>query len=52
MNDEAYNDEPAVAQFTDYYVANLADIAEGALFIPLNDEDYSATQDALAGIGG
>jgi phosphate transport system substrate-binding protein len=52
VNNKSYADEPAVAQFTDYYIANLADIAEGALFIPLNDADYDATQDALAGIGG
>lgn len=52
VNNAAYTDEPAVAEFTDYYVANLADIAAGAGFIPLNDEDYAATQDALAGIGG
>jgi phosphate transport system substrate-binding protein len=52
VNDASYADEPAVATFTGYYIANLADIAEGALFIPLNDADYAATQDALAGIGG
>jgi phosphate transport system substrate-binding protein len=51
VNNKSYTDEPAVKQFTDYYVANLADIAEGAQFIPLNDEDYSETQDKLAGIG-
>lgn len=52
VNNASYTDEPAVAEFTDYYIANLADIAAGAGFIPLNDEDYAATQDALAGIGG
>nr|WP_179669220.1 PstS family phosphate ABC transporter substrate-binding protein [Nocardioides thalensis] len=52
VNNKSYTDEPAVAEFTDYYIANLADIAAGAGFIPLNDEDYAATQDALAGIGG
>ncbi|WP_183098239.1 PstS family phosphate ABC transporter substrate-binding protein [Nocardioides pelophilus] len=52
VNNKSYTEEPAVAEFTDYYIANLADIAEGALFIPLNDEDYAATQEALAGISG
>jgi phosphate transport system substrate-binding protein len=52
VNNASYNDEPAVAEFTDYYIANLATIAEGAQYIPLNETDYAATQDALAGIGG
>ncbi len=52
VNNASYVEEQAVATFADYYIANLADIAEGALFIPLNETDYAATQDALAGIGG
>jgi phosphate transport system substrate-binding protein len=52
VNNKSYTDEPAVKGYVDYYIANLADIAEGALFIPLSDEDYTKTQDALAGIGG
>lgn len=51
VNNKSYADEAAVKSYVDYYIANLADIAEGALFIPLNDEDYTATKDALAGIG-
>lgn len=51
-NNKSYTEEPAVKAYVDYYIANLADIAEGALFIPLNDEDYTKTKDALAGIGG
>jgi len=50
VSNASYNENEAVAEFTDYYIANLADIAAGAGFIPLNEEDYSATQDALAGI--
>lgn len=52
VNNASYNDNAAVAEFTDYYIANLATIAEGAQYIPLNESDYAATQDALAGIGG
>lgn len=52
VSNASYADNEAVAAFVDYYVANLADIAEGAQFIPLNEEDYAATQETLAGIGG
>jgi phosphate transport system substrate-binding protein len=52
VNNASYNDEPAVAEFTDYYIANLATIAEGAQYIPLNETDYAGTQEALAGISG
>ncbi len=47
-----YADNEAVTSFVDFYIENLESIAEAALFIPLNDEQYTATQDALAGIGG
>lgn len=52
VSNAAYNDEAAVKTYVDYYVENLAAVAEAAQFIPLNDEDYAATQDALAGISG
>ncbi len=52
VKNEAYTDNEAVKTYVDYYVDNLPTIAEGAKFIPLNDEDYAGTQDALAGIGG
>jgi len=52
VNNASYNDNAAVAEFTDYYIANLETIASGAGFIALNETDYAATQDALAGIGG
>ena len=47
-----YSDSEAVSSFTDFYVENLESIAEAALFIPLNDEQYAETQSALEGIGG
>ncbi|MGH3347098.1 MAG: PstS family phosphate ABC transporter substrate-binding protein [Nocardioides sp.] len=52
VNNANYNDNAAVKEYTDFYIENLATIAETAQFIPLNDEDYSATQDALAGVSG
>jgi phosphate transport system substrate-binding protein len=36
--------QPQVKAFFDYYVANDASIAEGALFIPLNEEQKAALQ--------
>lgn len=45
-----YADNPAVAAYVDYYVENLAQIAEVGQFIPLSDELYSETQSALEGL--
>lgn len=52
VNNAGYTDKPAVAAYVDFYIENLATIAEAAQFIPLNDEDYAATTDALASIAG
>ena len=52
VNNAKYNDNPAVKAYVDFYIDNLAGIAEAAKFIALNDADYAATKDALAGIGG
>ena len=52
VNNAKYSDNEAVAEFTDFYVENLEQIAEAALFIPLNDDQYADTQDALEGISG
>ncbi|WP_121256178.1 PstS family phosphate ABC transporter substrate-binding protein [Nocardioides ferulae] len=52
VSNAAYNDNEAVKTYVDFYIENLATIAETAQYIPLNDEDYAATQDALAGISG
>lgn len=51
VKNSAYADNAAVKAYVDFYIENLATIAETAQFIPLNDEDYAATQDALAGLG-
>ena len=50
VNNKSYG-EPAVKEYVDFYVENLEQIAEAAQFIPLNEEDYSSTQDALSSIG-
>ena len=51
VSNKSYADKGAVKEYVDFYVDNLAEIAEAAKFIPLNDEQYTATKDALAGIG-
>ncbi len=52
VSNASYNDNEAVRTYVDFYIENLATIAETAQYIPLNDEDYAATQEALAGISG
>ncbi len=52
VNNKKYNDNEAAKAYVDFYIDNLADIAEVGKFIALNDEQYSATKDALAGISG
>jgi phosphate transport system substrate-binding protein len=52
VNNAKYTDNAAVAAYVDFYIENLATIAETAQYIPLNDEDYSATEDAASSIGG
>ena len=51
VNNANYADNEAVKAYTDFYVENLADIAEAAQFIPLSEELYAETQSALEGIG-
>lgn len=52
VSNKSYADKPAVAEYVDFYIENLADIAEIGQFIPLSEELYTETQDALAGIAG
>ena len=52
VSNKAYADNAAVAEYVDFYIENLADIAEVGQFIPLSDELYTATKDALAGLSG
>jgi phosphate transport system substrate-binding protein len=52
VSNASYTDNEAVKAYTDFYVENLETVAETAQYIPLNEEDYAGTQDALAGIGG
>lgn len=46
--DKSYADKPQVAEYVDFYIDNLTDIAEAAEFIPLNDEQFSETEGTLA----
>ena len=50
VNDTKFDDNTAVKEYVDYYIENLADIAEIGKFIPLSDELYSETQSNLEGI--
>ena len=46
-----YTENEAVKAYTDFYIENLEEIAEAALFIPLSEELYGETKSALEGIG-
>lgn len=52
VSNASYNDNAAVKEYVDFYIENLEAIAEAAQYIPLNEDDYASTQDALAGIAG
>ena len=52
VNNTKYNENEATAAYVDYYVENLAELAEATQFIPLNDDQYAETQTALEGIVG
>ncbi len=51
VNNAKYSDNEAVKSYVDFYIENLADIAEIGQFIPLSDELYSETQSALESLG-
>jgi phosphate transport system substrate-binding protein len=50
VNSAKYTDNEATMAYVDYYIENLADIAEVAQFIPLSEELYSETQSNLENI--
>ncbi len=50
VNNAKYGDNEAVTAYVDFYIENLAEIAEIGQFIPLSDELYSETQSALEGL--
>jgi phosphate transport system substrate-binding protein len=52
VNNAKYNENEATKAYVDFYIENLAQLAEATQFIPLNDEQYSETQAALEGIAG
>ena len=52
VSKQSYEDNPAVQEYVDFYIANLAEIAEAGQFIPLSDELYAETQGELEGLGG
>lgn len=50
VNNAKYNENAAVKEFVDFYIENLASIAEVGKFIPLSDELYSETKSNLEGV--
>lgn len=51
VNNASYADKAQVAAFVDYYVANDAEIAEAAQFIPLSDEQGAELESAAETLG-
>ncbi|WP_432477755.1 PstS family phosphate ABC transporter substrate-binding protein [Nocardioides sp. GXQ0305] len=51
VKNSAYADNAAVAEYVDFYIENLPQIAEAAQFIPLDDATYEETQSAVEGLG-
>ena len=51
VSNKSYTQKPAVKEYVDFYVENLADIAEAAEYIPMNDEKIAETQAAVESIG-
>ena len=51
VNNAKYADNAATAAYVDFYIENLADIAEIGQFIPLSDDLYSETQSNLESLG-
>ena len=50
VSNASYNDNEAVKEYVDFYIENLAAIAEVGKYIPLSDDLYAETQSALEGI--
>ncbi len=50
VNKASYSDNEAVKEYVDFYIDNLAEIAEIGQFIPLSDDLYADTQSNLEGI--
>lgn len=50
VNTTKYADNPALAEYVDFYIANLEQIAEVGQFIPLSEDLYAETQSELEAI--
>ena len=51
VKNTAYADNAAVAEYVDFYIENLPDIAEAAEFIPLDDATYEETKSSAGNLG-
>ena len=52
VDNAKYSDNPAVAAYVDFYIENLAEIAEIGQFIALSDELYGETKSAHEALAG
>ena len=52
VSKSAYTDNEAVQEYVDYYINNLAQIAEVGQYIPLSEDLYAETQTELESLGG
>lgn len=52
VSNKAYAEKKQVKAFVDFYVEHVAEIAEAAKFISLNDDQVKELEDALAGLAG
>jgi len=50
VSNASYTDNEAVKEYTDFYIENLAEIAEVGQFIPLSEDLYGETQSTLEGM--
>jgi ABC-type phosphate transport system substrate-binding protein len=51
VSNTSYVEKAQVKKFVDFYVANQADVAALATFIPLTDEQAAVAVDELASLG-
>ena len=52
VGNKAYTDKPEVAEFVDFYVGNVNDVAETAQFIPLNEDQVATLEETASGLAG
>jgi phosphate binding protein len=51
VNNASYREMPQVKSFVDFSIANQAEVAEAALFVPLTEKQSTKASDELASLG-